>query len=110
MSVNNSDTFARPSRSATIRSVWTLLFGIGLLMMANGVQAIRAVAHVQVFAAMSTDATVFILLDSLFVYELEWWVIGFVTGICYVGIFVVAESCLNERTGQQTREQVLVLY
>lgn len=124
------------------------MFGIGLLMMANGLQgsllgvraevegfnatvigiimagffagllagslwtprAVRVVGHVRVFAAMSAIASVAILLHSLFVNELAWWAMRFVTGFCYAGIFVVAESWLNERAPQQTRGQVLALY
>lgn len=59
---------------------------------------------------MSAIASVAILLHSLFVNEAAWWVMRFVTGFCYAGIFVVAESWLNERAPQQTRGQVLSLY
>ncbi|WP_372803206.1 MFS transporter [Paracoccus seriniphilus] len=148
MSIIPSPSDSRPSLLATVRSVWTLLFGIGLLMMANGLQgsllgvraeveefdaavigfimagffagllagslwtprAVRVVGHVRVFAAMSAIASVAILLHSLFVNEIAWWAIRFVTGFCYAGIFVVAESWLNERAPQQTRGQVLALY
>lgn len=148
MPVTKTHSETRPSLLTTIRSVWTLLFGIGLLMMANGLQgsllgvraeveefnatvigiimagffagllagslwtprAVRVVGHVRVFAAMSAIASVAILLHSLFVNELAWWAMRFVTGFCYAGIFVVAESWLNERAPQQTRGQVLALY
>ncbi|AKH99661.1 arabinose efflux permease family protein [Hoeflea sp. IMCC20628] len=138
----------RPTLLATLRSVWTLLLGIGLLMMANGLQgsllgvraeteafdasvigiimagffagllagslwtpqAVRIVGHIRVFAAMSAVASVAILLHALLVNEVAWWFIRFITGFCYAGIFVVAESWLNDRAPQETRGQVLALY
>lgn len=139
---------ASPGLLATIRSVWALLFGITLLMLANGLQgsllgvraetegfgasviglvmagffagllagsiwtpqALRIVGHVRVFAAMSAIASVSILLHALFVDPWAWWVMRFLTGFCYAGIFVVSESWLNERAPQETRGQVLALY
>lgn len=138
----------RPPLLTTLTSVWTLLFGIGLLMMANGLQgsllgiraeteafdasviglimagffagiltgsvwtpkAVGLVGHVRVFAAMSAIASVAILLHALFVQEVVWWAMRFVTGFCYAGILVVAESWLNERAPQETRGQLLGLY
>lgn len=132
----------------TLKSVWTLLFGIGLLMMANGLQgsllgvraesegfdptvigfimsgffagillgsfwtprAVRVVGHVRVFAAVSAIASVVILLHALLVDELAWWALRCLTGFCYAGIFIVAESWLNDRAPQETRGQVLALY
>ena len=139
---------SQPTLLSTLRAVWTLLFGIGLLMAANGLQgsllgvraaaegfepatiglvmsgffvgllagsiwtprAVRVVGHVRVFAAMSAIASVSILLHALFVDELSWFVIRCVTGFCYAGIIVVAESWLNDRTPEETRGQVLALY
>lgn len=141
-------TVNRPTLVTTLKSVWTLLFGIGLLMLANGLQgsllgvraesegfdptviglimsgffagillgsqwtpqAVRLVGHVRVFAAMAAIASVAILLHVLFVNELAWWVMRLVTGFCYAGIFIVAESWLNDRAPQETRGQVLALY
>lgn len=132
----------------TLGAVWTLLFGIGLLMLANGLQgsllgvraeaegfdaavtglvmsgffvgllagsvwtprAISLVGHVRVFAAMSAIASVSILLHALFIDEFVWWAIRFVTGFCYAGVFVVAESWLNERAPKGKRGQLLALY
>lgn len=137
-----------PTPLSTLRVVWTLLFGIGLLMLANGLQgsllgvraeaegfesaviglimsgffagllagslwtphAVSAVGHVRVFAAMSAIASVSILLHALFINEIAWWVIRFITGFCYAGIFVVAESWLNDRAPQRMRGQILALY
>ncbi|MGQ7846705.1 MFS transporter [Granulosicoccus sp. 3-233] len=139
---------SEPTLLFTLRAVWTLLFGIGLLMVANGLQgsllgiraeaegfppatiglimsgffvgllagslwtprAVRLVGHVRVFAAMSAIASVSILLHALFVDELAWWAIRCITGFCYAGILVVAESWLNNRAPEETRGQILALY
>lgn len=139
---------APPSLLFTLRAVWPLLFGIGLLMVANGLQgsllgvraeaegfkpeviglimsgffvgllagstwtprAVRVVGHVRVFAAMSAIASVSILLHAIWVNEISWWLIRCVTGFCYAGILVVAESWLNDRAPSETRGQILALY
>lgn len=139
---------SEPTLLFTLRAVWTLLFGIGLLQAANGLQgsllgvraeaegfkpaaiglimsgfyvglllgslwtprAVRVVGHVRVFAAMSAIASVSILLHALFVNEISWWIIRCVTGFCYAGILVVAESWLNDRAPEETRGQILALY
>ncbi|MTI42540.1 putative MFS family arabinose efflux permease [Roseibium hamelinense] len=148
MTVAPSPLAASPSLPNTLKSVWTLLFGIFLLMVANGLLAsllgvraesenfsasvigiimsgffagllagslwtpkgVRVVGHVRVFAAMSAIASGAVLLHSVFVNEALWWTMRFVTGFCYAGVFVVAESWLNDRTPQETRGQVLALY
>ena len=127
---------------------WPLFFGIGLLMLGNGLQgsllglratqegfgsvltglvmasfflgflvgstwtagAIRRVGHVRVFAALASLASISILVHGVFVEPLVWAAMRLVTGFCYAGIFVVAESWLNSKSTNRTRGQMLSFY
>lgn len=133
---------------SAVGNAWALLFGIGVLMLGNGLQgsllgvraaqeefgssltglvmaaffvgflagstltplAVRRVGHVRVLAALAALASVAVLVHALLVTPLAWGLMRLVTGLCYAGIFVVAESWLNDRTANETRGQILGLY
>lgn len=68
------------------------------------------VGHIRVFAAWSSMASVSILMHGLFVEPVFWGFMRFVTGFCYAGLYVVAESWLNDRADNKTRGQLLSVY
>jgi MFS family permease len=71
---------------------------------------IRRVGHVRVFAALgSTISAVLILYPAL---TEPWaWVIGrVVIGFCFCGVYVTAESWLNNAANNETRGKALSLY
>lgn len=72
--------------------------------------ALRRVGHIRVFGALASLASISILVHSLFVDPLVWGLMRFITGLCYAGIFVVAESWLNDRAANETRGQMLSIY
>ena len=133
---------------AAILSAWPLLFGIGLLMLGNGLQSsllgIRAtqedfstaatglimsayyvgflvgsrlaprivgnVGHVRVFAALASLASTAVLVHLVFVNPTTWAAMRLTTGFCFAGLYVVAESWLNDRATNETRGQLLSVY
>ncbi len=71
---------------------------------------IRRVGHVRVFAALaSTISAVFILYPTA-PHPLAWVAMRLVVGFCFAGVYVVAESWLNEAATNETRGQALALY
>ncbi|WP_081859174.1 MFS transporter [Desulfohalovibrio reitneri] len=72
--------------------------------------AVRSVGHVRVFAALASVASVSILVHAVFVTPLVWGVMRFLTGLCLAGVYVVAESWLNDRAGNGSRGQLLAIY
>jgi MFS family permease len=71
---------------------------------------VRRVGHVRVFAALASTAAATILLQGMLVGELVWlWLRG-VSGFCFAGIYVVAESWLNDRADRKTRGVLLASY
>lgn len=73
-------------------------------------EMIRRVGHVRVFAAMgSTISAVLILYPTL---AEPWaWTIGrIVIGFCFCGVYITAESWLNDASSNETRGQALSIY
>ena len=72
--------------------------------------ALRRVGHVRVFAALAAVASIAALGHAVFVEPVSWTVMRILTGLCYAGLYVVAESWLNDRATNQTRGQLLSVY
>ena len=68
------------------------------------------VGHVRVFAALASSASGAALLHTLFVSPLSWGLIRLVTGFSIAGLYVVAESWLNDAATNKTRGQLLSVY
>ncbi len=73
-------------------------------------EMIRRVGHVRVFAALgSLISAVLILYPALA--NAEAWMIGrIIIGFCFSGVYVTAESWLNNSATNETRGQTLSLY
>ena len=68
------------------------------------------VGHVRVFAALAALASAAILIHAVFVQVAAWIVLRLISGFCFAGLYVVAESWLNDRATNETRGKVLSLY
>ena len=131
-----------------LRSTWALFFGVGMIMLANGLQGsligvraslegytafaagfimtgyyagflsgaliipqrIKNVGHVRTFAALASIASISILLHSLHVSFFGWFLMRFITGMCFVGMYTVAESWINDLSENNNRGQALSVY
>jgi MFS family permease len=71
---------------------------------------VRQVGHVRVFAAFTAVASVTILLQSAFVNPVFWGVMRLGSGLCFAGIYVVAESWLNGGASSANRGALLAAY
>jgi MFS family permease len=71
---------------------------------------VASVGHIRVFAALTALASVLILLQGVFVAPLPWTLLRVASGFCFAGIYVVAESWLNDRVGNEYRGLLLSLY
>ncbi len=68
------------------------------------------VGHVRVFAALASTASTAALLHAVFVDPWTWGAMRAVTGFCYAGLYIVAESWLNDRATNETRGTLLSVY
>ncbi len=71
---------------------------------------IRRVGHVRVFSALASLVSAAFILYVVDPSPPLWVAMRFVTGFCFAGIYVVAESWLNEAATNETRGQALSLY
>ena len=64
---------------------------------------VTRVGHIRVFAALASLASAAVLVHSIFVDPVSWTLMRLVSGFCYAGLYVVAESWLNDRATNETR-------
>jgi len=68
------------------------------------------VGHIRVFAAFAALSSAAILLHALFVSVPVWMAMRLISGFCFAGLYIVAESWLNDRASNETRGKLLSLY
>jgi len=73
-------------------------------------KVVGKVGHVRVFAALASTASTAALLHAVFVDPWAWGGMRAVTGFCYAGLYIVAESWLNDRATNETRGTLLSVY
>jgi MFS family permease len=71
---------------------------------------ISRVGHVRTFAAFASLGSVAILVHGIFIEPLTWTTMRLVTGFCFAGLYVVAESWLNRETTSEHRGGLLAVY
>ena len=71
---------------------------------------IERVGHIRVFAALASLASIAILLHSLFLDPMLWFLIRMLTGFCIAGIYIIMESWLNNKSTNTTRGKLLSFY
>ncbi|WP_372885036.1 MFS transporter [Shimia sp.] len=73
-------------------------------------EMIRRVGHVRVFAALASFISAVIILYPTFANPWVWVVGRVVIGFCFSGVYVTAESWLNNAATNENRGQALSLY
>ncbi len=97
--------------SATLTGLVMSTFYIGFLLGSLLTPRITVrVGHIRVFAAYAALASAAILVHAVFVTAPVWIAMRLVSGFCFAGLYIVAESWLNESANNETRGQVLSLY
>lgn len=83
----------------------------GLLVGSFATPALVARAgHVRVFAALLSLGSTAILFHALLVDPIAWFAMRFLTGLCFSGAFICAESWLNEAATNENRGRLLGIY
>ena len=73
-------------------------------------EMIRRVGHVRVFSALGSMISAVLILYPLVVDWAAWSFMRILIGFCFSGIYVTAESWLNNTASNETRGQALSLY
>jgi MFS family permease len=71
---------------------------------------LKQVGPVRVFATLAALASVAALVHATWVHPLPWAVVRGIAGLCFAGIYVVAESWLNHRASRSNRGALLAVY
>jgi MFS family permease len=71
---------------------------------------VRRVGHIRVFAALTATAAAAILVQSILVGPWAWALLRCISGVAFDGIYVVAESWLNDRAERHSRGALLASY
>lgn len=84
---------------------------LGLIIGCNVVpKMVGRVGHVRTFGAMASLASTSILVQAFFIDPLIWWAMRIVTGLSYAGLYIVAESWINQAAHNGTRGKLLSFY
>ncbi len=73
-------------------------------------ELLRRVGHVRVFAALGSLVSAAFILYAAVVDPIAWFFLRLLVGFCFSGIYVVAESWINESSSNENRGQTLSLY
>ncbi len=73
-------------------------------------ELIRRVGHVRVFAALASFISAILVLYAVWANPWFWTVLRVVIGFCFSGVYVTAESWLNNAARNDTRGKALSLY
>ena len=71
---------------------------------------VSQVGHVRVFGALSGLASTSILIHALNDHAFLWLAMRIVTGFGYSGMYIVAESWINDKSSNETRGSMLSIY
>ncbi len=73
-------------------------------------ELIRRVGHVRVFAALGSFISAILVLYAVAPHPIAWALGRVLIGFCFSGVYVVAESWLNDTSTNENRGQTLSLY
>ncbi len=73
-------------------------------------RALTSVGHIRVFAALASIASAAALVYLVAVHPVSWALMRFATGFCMAGLYVVAESWINDMATNENRGRLLAIY
>lgn len=84
---------------------------IGILVGSRAAtRALSAVGHIRVFAALASLASTATLVYLLTLNPVAWGLMRFATGFCMAGLYVVAESWINDLATNDNRGRMMAFY
>lgn len=97
--------------STTVTGLIMTAYFVGFLMGSRAVTtALRSVGHIRVFAGLASMTSTAVLAYVLAVNPVTWGLMRFVVGFCMSGLYVVAESWINDLATNRTRGRLLAVY
>ncbi|MCP4236420.1 MAG: MFS transporter [Aestuariibacter sp.] len=97
--------------SATLTGLVMSSFYLGFLLGSIMTPRLTVkVGHIRVFAAFAALSSAAILIHALLVSVPVWIAMRLLSGFCFAGLYIVAESWLNDRATNETRGKLLSMY
>lgn len=97
--------------TTTELSVVMSAYFVGFLFASRMVpEMIRRVGHVRVFAALGSTISAVLILYPILTEPWAWTAGRLIIGFCFCGVYVTAESWLNDASDNDTRGQALSIY
>ncbi len=97
--------------ATTATGVILAFYYVGFLVGSQWAPAVLTrVGHVRVFAALASLMSTAALVHVVWISEVTWSVMRLVAGFSMAGLYVVAESWLNDRASNHTRGRLLSAY
>ncbi len=93
--------------SGTISAAYYAGFLLGSRVV---LKALGKVGHIRVYAAVASLLGAAILLIGLTPLPVLWIVLRMITGLCFAGLYIVAESWLNGLVSNEIRGRLLAVY
>lgn len=90
-----------------VMSAYFVGFLFGSLM---APRMIRKVGHVRVFAALGSFISAILVIYPVYPDWIAWTVLRVMAGFCFSGIYITAESWINNTASNETRGQALSAY
>ncbi|MEQ8841147.1 MAG: MFS transporter [Acidimicrobiales bacterium] len=87
------------------------MYFAGFLVGSRSAELLLAkVGHIRVFSALASTASGAVLVHAVFISPVSWGLMRFATGMCMAGLYVVAESWLNDIATNANRGRLLSAY
>ncbi len=71
---------------------------------------LQKIGHIRVFATLAAVASASILVQGCFVNPWTWGAMRLMSGLCFAGIYIVAESWLNNLASRANRGRLFAVY
>lgn len=71
---------------------------------------ISSVGHIRSFSTFAAIMVITFLFHSMYVDEIFWALLRFISGFSYYGILIILESWISEKSNDENRGQILAMY
>lgn len=107
LSIRGTDEGFSTLTVSLIASAYYMGYFAGSFIVPN---LLKRVGYIRVFAALVAIASVAAVAYAMFVEQYTWFAMRVLTGFCFAGIYMIAESWLNSQTHNENRAKVLSTY
>ena len=98
------------SSDLVIGAINAAFFAGAILSSIFSQKIISTIGHIRSFSVFAGLMVVTFLLHSIYLNELFWAILRFISGFAYYALLIILESWLNEKSENESRGQTLAIY